>query len=277
MKDEGRPAVQRKDLDWPTYLALCGAGLVLALTWLGPRPSEGLGTVNSLLFWSAHVGPALILLSGAQVLLGRLFGTREVSGLAQVALAGALGAVLFTPVALVLDVLFGAPASVDSDADPLLLRAVQEFAQLVGPVVLVWILINAPSLVRLAVPRGDQGVVEGPERIGGPDGESAIWDRVPKGIGREVVAMSAELHYLRIYSRNGDALILFPFERAVEIMNRRRGLQVHRSHWVSLDHVEEVDARNGRMVLGFRDGLCVPVSRRYQKDVRQSLRPAASD
>lgn len=65
-------------LVWPRYLALCAVGLVLALTWIGPSASEGLGGARRVLFWAAHVMPAIVLLAGTQMGFARM---RRLSGL----------------------------------------------------------------------------------------------------------------------------------------------------------------------------------------------------
>ena len=281
MTEDVTSPMRQRDVDWPTYLALCAAGLVLALTWLGPRPAEGLGTLNALAFWAAHVLPALILLGIAQLALGRIAPIRKLPGIAQVGLAGLVGAVLFTPVALAVDALFLAPVSADDAADPLLLRAAQEYLALFAPVTLVWLLINAPSLVRLAPGRNLQG------RAADADAEDAaldaeadpardFWDRVPRKLGRTLVVLSAELHYLRVHTLEGDALILFPFGRAVDLLQSEDGMQVHRSHWVATGQVEEIVTGEGRMMLRMAGDLQIPVSRSYRSAVRAALKTRQS-
>jgi hypothetical protein len=273
----GRPALRQRTLDWPSYLGLCAAGLVLALTWLGPRPSAALGTLNAMAFWTAHVVPALAILGGAQLVVGRINVLRTLPGLAQVLLGGLLGALVFTPLALAIDAVFGTPISAEDATEALMLRIVEEFAQLAVPVVLVWSLINAPSLVRLEAPArrstrpGAQA--EAGTRIAADPAED-FWARVPRRLGRSLVAMSAELHYLRVHTTEGDALILFPFGRAVEMLDASGGMQVHRSHWVRLGAVHDIGTADGRMVLRLPGDLEVPVSRRYRASVRAALASA---
>ena len=103
------------------------------------------------------------------------------------------------------------------------------------------------------------------------DEEAEFWSRIPGRLGRELVAMSAELHYLRVYTTAGDALILFPFGRAVEIFQDYNGMQVHRSHWIALDQVDTVDTRDRRMTCVMIGGPDIPVSRSYRSALKAAL------
>jgi len=270
----GRPGLSGADsIGWIPYLAMCGAGLTMGLTWIGPRAAEGLGTLNALAFWAAHVGPALVLLAVTQTTLSRVRIVASLPGLSQVLLTAAVASLLFTPVALAVDLLFDVESSRDDEGDPLLLVAVKEFVQFAVPIGLTWTLINAPSLLRIEVgtsepPRPD----EPPVKAVATPGQVEFWSRVPRRLGRDLVALSAELHYLRVYTTLGDTLILYPFGRATDALEDVRGMQVHRSHWVVLGHVEEMTSRDGRIVCRMAGGLVLPVSRSFGPALRAALK-----
>ncbi len=99
----------------------------------------------------------------------------------------------------------------------------------------------------------------------------AFWTKVPKSLGRDLIALSAELHYLRVYTTKGDALILFAFGHAVELLDSPSTCQIHRSHWVSLDHVEDIETGNGTMICVMKNGLRFSVSRRHRKALKLGL------
>ena len=91
------------------------------------------------------------------------------------------------------------------------------------------------------------------------------------------VAMRAELHYLRVYTDQGEALILFGFGRAVRLIEARQsGMQIHRSHWIGLDHVDELDTSGGNMICRLVTGLTLPVSRKNRTPLRQTLKARAA-
>jgi hypothetical protein len=263
-------------ISWIAYLAMCGAGLTMGLTWIGPRAAEGLGMLNAVAFWAAHVWPALVLLAVTQITLSRIRSVASLPGLAQVLLTATVASLLFTPVALVVDLLFDVEPSKEDEGDPLLLMALMEFAQFAVPIGLTWTLINAPSLLRVASgafepTRPDEMPVE----VEAAPTHAEFWSRIPRRLGRDLVALSAELHYLRVYTTLGDTLILYPFGRAVDELEDMRGMQVHRSHWVALGHVVEVRNRDGRMYCHMADGPVLPVSRSYRGALKVALRTSA--
>jgi hypothetical protein len=269
----GRPGRSNAaGVGWFPYLALCGAGLTMGLTWIGPRAAEGLGTLNAMAFWAAHVGPALVLLAVTQTTLSRVQRVAALPGLAQVLLTAMAASLLFTPVALAVDLLFDAEPSRDDAADPLLLVAALEFAQFAVPIGLTWTLINAPSLLRIEPGTPDPPLPDLPPAEAQTTPEQAeFWSRIPRRLGRDLVALSAELHYLRVYTTLGDTLILYSFGRATDALLDARGMQVHRSHWVALDRVDEVTSRDGRMFCHMAGGPVLPVSRSYRAALRAAL------
>lgn len=269
----GRTSLSGADrIGWIPYLVICGAGLTIGLTWIGPRAAEGLGTLNAMAFWAAHVGPALALLAVTQTVLSRTHRVAALPGLAQVLLTAVVASLLFTPLALGIDQLFNAESSRDEEGGLLLWVAAQEFAQFAVPMGLTWALINTPSLMRIEAETCEpplQG--RPPVEAGAPAAQAEFWSRVPRRLGRDLVALSAELHYLRVYTTLGDTLILYPFGRASDALQDVRGMQVHRSHWVALGHVDEVTSQDGRMVCRLTGGLVLPVSRSHRPALKAAL------
>ncbi len=274
MRSGVQSATVNSAIAWPLYLVICAVGLTLALTWIGPRASEGLGTLNAMAFWAAHVFPALTLLATTQILLGRLSIISSLSGAAQVTLSAFIASVLFTPIALTIDVIFAAEGSLDDDTGSLLVRAVSEFTQFVVPLILTWYLINAPSLLQLASAgeRQDQAQQADPKEHQPSPELTELWAKIPGRLGRELVALSAELHYTRVHTTLGETLVLFPFGRAVDLLQDANGMQIHRSHWVSLDQIDEVTTRNGRVFCKMIGGPSLPVSRSYRAALKAARR-----
>lgn len=244
---------------WPGYLLFAGLGLTLLFTLLGPEISDGLSGGWLPLFWAAHVLIPLGLLQAAQIVLSRIPRFAALNPWAQTALSGILGSAAFAPIALILDRLFGlAEATGDLDLSyPAAL--LDEFTGLAPIVVLVWLALNATRLLRLeptAAPDQTREVVQ-------PD----FWARVPRTIGRDLVSLSAELHYLRVRTTGGEALILYPFGKAVaELAPTGSGQQIHRSHWVATAKVAKVDRRGQGALCTLTTGLSLPVSRQYRAE-----------
>ncbi len=83
--------------------------------------------------------------------------------------------------------------------------------------------------------------------------------------GARVQALSAEDHYLRVYTSAGEALIHMKISQAVALMGA--GFQLHRSHWVAEGLVAA--EKDGEVVL--KTGLTLPVARQRRKALQDWL------
>jgi hypothetical protein len=101
----------------------------------------------------------------------------------------------------------------------------------------------------------------------GPEGSARapiFLERLPVGAGAELVALQAQEHYTKVYTRQGEHLILFRFGDALKELDHENGIQVHRSHWVKLDAITEVQKNGHALQILMCNGLSVPVSRSYR-------------
>jgi hypothetical protein len=85
-------------------------------------------------------------------------------------------------------------------------------------------------------------------------------DRLPPRLGRELLCLKMEDHYVRAHTTRGSDLILTPLKDAVAELGDE-GLQVHRSWWVARRAVSEPIAQGRNLYLRLSNGLEVPVSR----------------
>lgn len=90
---------------------------------------------------------------------------------------------------------------------------------------------------------------------------ASLLDRLPPRLGRDLVALQIEDHYVRAHTPLGSDLLLMPLGQAVEAVARVEGLRIHRSWWVARAAVvgEVWEGRNLRLRL--RGGLEAPVAR----------------
>jgi hypothetical protein len=93
---------------------------------------------------------------------------------------------------------------------------------------------------------------------------------VPAAIGAEVIALRAEDHYIRVYTRKGNALIRYRFGDAARELAHLDGLQVHRSAWVLRSAVLQGRPSSDGWVLDLGNGIEIPVSRAYHKVVQHA-------
>lgn len=108
-----------------------------------------------------------------------------------------------------------------------------------------------------------------------PPQEPSFMRKVPAALGRTLIALEAEDHYLRVHTEAGSALVLMRLSDAIAELGGLDGLQVHRGWWVATGGVTGVQSNAGKLSLLLRNGLVVPVSRSYTQAVRsRGWRPA---
>ena len=95
--------------------------------------------------------------------------------------------------------------------------------------------------------------------------------KLPAALRRDILALEAEDHYVRVHSLHGTGLILMRLADAVAAIDPRLGLRVHRSWWVATDGVRALERKPGGAVVRLVDGTAVPISRTYLPAVRKLL------
>ena len=108
-----------------------------------------------------------------------------------------------------------------------------------------------------------------------PRPDPPFFQRLPARLGRDLIALEAEDHYLRVHTALGSELILARLSDTVAQLGDHDGLQVHRSWWVAADAVAGVISQDGRLALRLTNGLTAPVSRTYRDAVRKRRWPPA--
>ena len=273
---------------WSMALYLCGAGAALWALIMVLRPDPGFAADWPWLamFWALQIGIGLAVLNGV------LHGIRRLPKLAKgpswllVAFSGVVGSLLLAPVywligESLMQQALGFPATIDDDDDlapPLgfgLAAMLHEFSDIVGPVTAAWLLISWPQLYGqtsslVPVP---QAVAPTPAPLPLPSpAESAspeppTWRAaLPRELGDDLIAVSSELQYLRVWTTRGNALVLGSLQD-VEDGEGASGMRVHRSWWVSARHVRSVRRSGDAAICEMSDGRQIPVSRRRKAEV----------
>ena len=104
----------------------------------------------------------------------------------------------------------------------------------------------------------------------GDDGsaKAPILDRIPAALGRELLHLRMQDHYVEVHTVEGMDLVLLRFRDALREVEGIDGMQVHRSHWVARAAVAGSGRRNGRVFLRLVNGAEVPVSRSFAPTLR---------
>ena len=100
--------------------------------------------------------------------------------------------------------------------------------------------------------------------------EAAFMARLPARLGRDLLCLQMEDHYVRVHTATGSDLILMRLRDAVAELEGVPGLQVHRSWWVAASAVAGHLADGRRVALRLRNGLEVPVARAAVPTVRKA-------
>jgi hypothetical protein len=103
-----------------------------------------------------------------------------------------------------------------------------------------------------------------------PAAPSPFLRRLPPALGRDLLCLEMEDHYVRAETTLGSTLLLMRFRDAVDELGQA-GMQVHRSWWAAFAAMVAVE-RDGRSAqLRLKGGARVPVSRAYLPAVREAL------
>lgn len=88
---------------------------------------------------------------------------------------------------------------------------------------------------------------------------------------KSLIAVSAEGHYIRIYTTVQDIRLNYRFSSALDIIADLKGVRIHRSHWVHLAHVTQLETYPNRAYIELSNGLKLPVSLTYRDNVAFAL------
>ncbi|TQV82496.1 LytTR family transcriptional regulator [Exilibacterium tricleocarpae] len=265
-------------------LPVAGVALVVLFVVLRPEASRGLDSVGRVLFWSLHISLGLCGVWCASLAIGRRWAQRIPAVLA-VLLTGMLGAALVAPAYWGLEQVFAVPSQavpddwLDRFAERGLWQGLAaEYLEVVPLFVVTWLVMNLPLLV-------GKPQLDDPPPPKGPDGNSAVaapdqrqrdrdetlarfYASLPDVLGRDIVAVSSDLHYLHVYTALGKAIVLGNLGNLAEAL-ADTGMLVHRSHWVAHAHLRQVQMAGNEGCCVMSNGLRIPISRRRRKQVKE--------
>jgi hypothetical protein len=113
--------------------------------------------------------------------------------------------------------------------------------------------------------------VSGQPALTSVSGSAGFADRLPvKFRTADIHAVSAEDHYLRVHTSAGETMILMRLADAIRELGALEGMQTHRSWWVARQGLAETAKGDGKVTLKLKSGAEAPVSRTYQKAVKDA-------
>jgi hypothetical protein len=275
------------DHPWRWRFLLATLALAGLFTVLQASPTQGMPLPGALVFWLAHAGVGLACAIAATLLLGRARWYRPLPGWVRLLISGLAGSLVFAPLAVLLEGTVPLPLPVDDDPDWLdrlemtggALGLIAEWIHVAPSYLLAWMIVNQVPLVTAGRLHHESATAPQPpvaaEILTPPaplaiKPEPAFLQSLPPAIGRDVMLVSADLHYLHVHTPRGRATLLGNLS-AVEAELSLLGTRVHRSHWVADAHVRRIARSSSGWYCELSNLRKVPISRRRLAEVRARL------
>lgn len=247
-------------------------GLLFAL--ITPGTGQDWDLLKRLFQWQLQTLGPMAFLIAVHLLLDRLSAFDRLNPWLKLFYSGLLGALLFSPLALLLDVWL---VNEIVETTNWLHAWLRELGGFLPPVTICWIAINAPWLLGFRLKKTsqpDNRILIPNENLNTPDignkqkSEPAFYSLLPDDIKDELIFLKAELHYLEVATEKGKALILYNLKDAIGEIANYQGFQPHRSFWVSNKYIKSLvkEGRQGKLQLV--NGDSIPVSRRNMDKAR---------
>lgn len=245
--------------------------LGLAIGALSPAQTDQLAVLTRGLFWMVQIGAGAALCLSIEKLWrhrlpGQLPSWRLTLG------CGLVGSLVYTPFAWQMEVWF----ALSQPAESLLLAWLTEWRQVVVPFVGCWLLLRRSARHNPAKSSRSDSVQQAQTTVDKTGKNlptyAQFWDQLPKQLGRDLLWVRAEEHYLRVATTRGKALIRCSLQRAIlGALTEVQGLQVHRSYWLATSHVKRLIKGGQHWVCEMSDGARIPISRRRRAAVKVAL------
>ena len=131
---------------------------------------------------------------------------------------------------------------------------------------------EAETSSRAESPIGEEGDDRSPPVSGtATDPPQKLLDLLPVALGRDVIFLKSEDHYVRICTTRGESLIMIRFSDITTALDAI-GMQVHRSYWIAHRHVVKLERRRNGGLLHLTGDHQVPVSATYLRSLRATIR-----
>lgn len=242
------------------WIVVGGAVLIAAIA--GPYFTlERLSFPERLVYWGVIIGLSSVIMTFLSVLAHRMTEARGWNWALVAGLAGMVGVV---PVLGTVWLADGLAAGFGSGG-----AGIATLAAYVAPSVIgVTLAVNAYIEVQgRRVPVASGARQEG----AGQAVPTVLHSKLPHHLGREIVALRAQDHYLEVTTPKGRCMVLMRLGDAVRDLDGVRGMQVHRSWWISLAHVARTEkGANGPEVV-MTTGERIPVGRSYRAAFRAAM------
>lgn len=97
---------------------------------------------------------------------------------------------------------------------------------------------------------------------------ASFLNRLPVDLGKNLISLSMQDHYVEATTDKGTALVLLRFGDAMDELGDLPGAQIHRSHWIAHSAFCGLERADGKLVARLSDNRRLPVSRTYTQTAR---------
>ncbi|WP_417316671.1 LytTR family DNA-binding domain-containing protein [Emcibacter sp.] len=244
---------------------IASAGILLGI--LGPFGTYEKDLTTSLTFWLCTCLAGYAVYLPFMIIAGVIAGAKNIPIL--------LGYVFMSPFAAIPMTFVVQLANIiifhdDAPNNP------DDFLNLYPLVLVIGLTVTAASQVRNEFTRRTKKVLERaktPHSAELPEPGRLFLDRLPPALGRDLICIGMEDHYLRVYTEKGEHMLLHRMKDAISELEDYDGLQVHRSWWVANRSVKNLERDGRKLSLVMSNGLVIPVSRSFQAMVREQFPP----
>lgn len=111
----------------------------------------------------------------------------------------------------------------------------------------------------------------GPVSHADPKPEPTWLDQLPGHLGRDLILLHAQDHYVSAETELGQTLIRTTLHDAAHDLGEY-GVRLHRSWWVARRAIQAYRYRDGAPVVVLKDGRELPIGRTYRRSVKEAVR-----
>lgn len=265
------------DVNPSHYFFIFGLFLVIIFASTGNEDGTMLHPLVLFLQWCLNVFVPISILISLHISLQSVTRFDRLNPWIKLILTGLVGAVIFAPIAYLLDIKLG------TDAKPITSEAwvhglIEEFGNIILPIIASWVAMNAPWVLGLRFRNFNADIEKTPKMkechdlISETNGHSTSMETKPMSLFdipiKQIIYLKAEQHYLRVITNTESKLFLFNLKDAISELPEHLGIQTHRSYWVAFEYIEKIQSHDDQKMLLMKNNALVPISRRNQSKVK---------
>jgi len=98
--------------------------------------------------------------------------------------------------------------------------------------------------------------------------DNPFLSRINSDIETKLIRMTMRDHYVEVHTNQGKQLIYERFSDAVAALSEFNGHQIHRSHWVNFEEINNTVKKDNTFSFEMSDGFGVPIARSKVKELK---------